>query len=249
MANFDPVKIQDDLTSIQEKILDIVDELDEIAQAAASSSGKIKELIPGNLSITMDQLTDLVDGTNPYAISQLIDLIANMPLKDLTDPKRKKRSEIRKENEAKSEELGSVGEGPDESDLTPDTTEGARSQIAQESVDPLAAFIRGGMSKENNRVRESGGLSYDRLREIGLGGHIEGGVDSNLIESMTSERQLMSAKAIPNIRKRITEVTSDAEDGGEPPEGMSLEESGIMGMAGVVGGSVGMPPLDLNELA
>jgi hypothetical protein len=40
----------------------------------------------------------------------------------------------------------------------------------------------------------------------------------------------------------------DEDDDSEPPEGMKLEESGIMKMAGVPGGSVGLPNLDLNQL-
>jgi hypothetical protein len=245
MATFDPVKVCEDLATIQDKILDIVDELEEIQQTADASSGKIKQLIPQNLMIAMDKLTAIVDNDSPDSLSSITELIQNMPLKDLADQKKQKRSELRKQAQQTKDE---VGEEFEDSDLIPE--EGPpKSEIMGESANPLSAFVKGKMGQRRLDEMKIGGLSFNTLKEAGLGETLDADVMSAFGAS-AGKSALLPSSAIPSggrIREKINAKYA--------VEGEGLEESGerladvnIMKFKNP-GASIGMPGLSLSEMS
>jgi len=243
MAAFDPVKVCEDLAAIQDKILDIVDELEDIQLAAEASSGKIKQLIPSNVMIAMDKLTAVVDGTSPDCLNQISELIQSMPLKDLSDPKKLKRSELRKQA---LEQKETAGEEFEETDLVPNTNQGPQSEIVNESA--LGNYVKGAMRQKRLAEVSVGGLSFDTLRETGLGESIDGDMMA-AFSAQAGKSATMPSSAIPSsgkIRERINAKFVEDGEGIEATAG-KLEEANILKFKNP-GASIGMPGLKFSDM-
>lgn len=192
MAGIDVVnKIIGPLNSAQDDIIALIDNLSEISQNATYAGGEISRVISSNLQKTIENLTNIANGTDQSSLSSLLTYMNNVPLGQIV-PQSIKRNISAATNAVSGENAVSMptpAAAP--VNITPDTSSGPQSAIvtANESVQSqrLAHSNNIVNSYFNERVAQTGedglpqafgestspnGLSFKRLVESGSVGEM-----------------------------------------------------------------------------
>lgn len=147
-----PDKLWDSLDKIEQKILQIVDDLDVISQSATGYSGDIARVLPVQLNASADVLVELINGSAQNSIKSLKDYVDNIPLGQL---RTKSAGEAMRA-------VGGRAPSTPQVDLTP-RTDTPQSAIANEDVD-LSMYMKK-KGKTVKKMNENGDFSFDAIMD------------------------------------------------------------------------------------
>src|SRR5574344_236355 len=143
MAGIDVVnKIIGPLNAAQDDIIALIDNLSEISQNATYTGGEIGRVISSNLQKTIENLTNIANGTDQSSLSSLLTYMNNVPLGQIV-PQSIKRN-ISAASNAASVEKTSVTQHAAPINVTPDTSAG-----------PQSAIVTANESIQNSRIAHS----------------------------------------------------------------------------------------------
>jgi hypothetical protein len=145
-------RLLDQLEDARESTLALIDKFQKIADTAQLFEGVIKESVPLNIKKDIEIITDLSEGQAQNSLSSLLQLILNVPVSSIREP-RAIRTTLNTSAATQAAPVTSAAPATEPIDVTPDVSAGAQSAVAaqQESTKPesaLSAYLKAGRIKE-----------------------------------------------------------------------------------------------------